>query len=214
MGELDYARLSRVLTRCEELGMEKQTHISVRLAWADLLSEPAATFQAKHRALAAAESAAAKEGAEAKNALAAIEPHYALARSVVQGYRPNQKVPDALKSLPTDTDKRAAIAALLDVLDHHGDEPWARVHLEGDFGRLAPETDRELREWIDSSVALAAAKRERAAAYGPVWEQYVSYKNIVRRAYGPKSKPYQRIHIRFAESDAAADAHPAEVVAE
>jgi hypothetical protein len=212
MADLDYGRLSRVLTRCNELAAAEDTHISVRLAWTDLLQSPAEAYQARHHALVAAESGAAKEGAEAKRALVTIDPLYGLARSVVQAYLPEQKVPDPLKSLTTDTDKKAAITALLDILDDHPDEPWAAVHLDGEFARLAPETERELDEWIGSSSALAKAKLERAAAYGPAWEQYLAYKNIVRRAYGAKSKQYRRIHVRFTENEATADANPAEAV--
>lgn len=196
MAELDYDRLLRVLTRARELGEVAGGNASVRLAFTDLLNAPAGVYVAAHGALVTAESTGKKESSEAAKALADFDLPYSLARMVVRAYLPSEVLPDTLKALPTDTDRKNAIVKVRNVLEEHSSAPWAQTLLTGDFGTKANDVIREVSEWITANGTLDAAVKARAAAYGPAYEQYLSFKGIVRQAHGASSQQYQRIHIR------------------
>ena len=196
MAEIDYDRLVRVLTRCKELGETAGGNPSVTLAWTDLLTNPAAAYFAAHAGLTSAESAARKERGEASRALADFDLAYSLARMVVRAYLPTEVLPDTLKVLSTDTDRKNAIVKVRNVLEEHRDQPWARTLLEGEFGQKADDVIREVTEWIAANEALDKGEKGRAAAYGPAYEKYLAFKAIVRLAHGPTSVQYERIHIR------------------
>jgi hypothetical protein len=209
VADLDYARLQRVLTRSQELGEPADAHANLKLAWNDLLKAPATVYLAAYDKLIAAESAANKEGAEARKALAQFDQPYAAARAMVRGYLPNEVLPDTLKSLPTDTDRKNAIIHLRNVLEAQGDAtPWAKAQLDGTFGANAADVIREVSEWIDANGDVADAVTARATAYGPAYEKYLAFKNIVRTTHGPSSHEYRRIHIRAGADDTAAATDP------
>jgi hypothetical protein len=114
---------------------------------------------------------------------------------------PHLVLPETLKSVRTDTDKMDAIESLQEVLEANGAAGWAQDLLGGDFGRLAPDTIREIDEAIQVDASLAAARRARAQAFGPAHEAYLSFKRLVRAACGPTSRDYRRIHIRSMEAE-------------
>lgn len=200
---LDHPTFARILTRCHELGTQDGTDPAVRRVHADLLAPRASRYQAAHTALPGAETEARTERSEAHTALLAVDKPYRAARAIARAYVPTLTVPETLKTLSTDTDQAAAIQVLLDILDTRGeDEAWAREQLEGEFGRLAPIAVREMSEHTAASTALLKAREARATAYGPAWEQYLAFKNVVRHTYGAKSPEYRRIHVgRGAERD-------------
>jgi len=90
----------------------------------------------------------------------------------------------------------AAIEELFEVLETNAAEPWAKALLDGDFGKLAPETVREIDEANRADATVAAARKARAEAYGVAYDQYLSFKRVVRSACGPTSREYHRIHLR------------------
>lgn len=202
MADLDYERLQRVLTRSAELGTSEDAHANIKLAYNDLLKGPADAFLAAFKKLIAAESAANKEGAEAHAALASFDQPYQAARAMAKGYLPNEVLPDTLKSLATDTDRKNAILRLRSLLEAHQDAPWAKAQLDGPFGAKAADVVREVTEWIAANADLSGAVTTRASAYGPAYEQYLTFKNIVRTTLGSASHQYRRIHIRAGASDA------------
>ncbi len=116
MAELDYDRLNRVLTRSGELGAAPDGNPSVTLAYTDLLGAPAAAYQAAHAGLVNSESSAHKESGEAKRAVADFDLAYSLARMVVRAYLPSEVLPDTLKALTTDTDRKNAIVKVRNVM--------------------------------------------------------------------------------------------------
>jgi hypothetical protein len=196
MAELDYDRLVRVLTRSKELGEAAGGNASVTLAYTDLLRAPATAYLAAHDRLTRAESAAKKESSEAATAIASFDLPYSLARMVIRGYLPSEVLPDTLKALATDTDRKNAIIKIRNVLEEHRAEPWALTLLTGDFGTRADDVIREVTEWIAANGDLDEGVKARAAAYGPAYEQYLAFKGIVRQAHGASSTQYERIHIR------------------
>ena len=197
MADLDYARLQRVLTRAAEIGEPTDAHPNLKLGWDGLLKGPAQTYLAAYDKLIKAESAAKKEGAEANTALTDFDQPYASARAMVRGFLPNEVLPDTLKSLATDTDRKNAIIHLRNALEAQGDATaWAKAQLDGPFGTHAADVIREVSEWIDANGAVADAVTARAAAYGPAYEKYLAFKNIVRTTHGRSSHQYRRIHIR------------------
>ena len=200
--EIDYSTFNRVLTRAEEVANEPDVNASVKRVYDERTREPATTFRSAHDALASAENAAAKEGTEARAALKAIDAPYRLARSVAFSYVPTLTLPTTLKQHPTDTDKMNAIRGLLRELDERDEsEPWAAEQLAGDFGRLAPDTIREVEEWIQANKDLQRARDARIASVALAHERFVAFKNVVRQAYGSKSRQYKRIHLRSAADD-------------
>ena len=118
-----------------------------------------------------------------------------------------RSVPETLKSQPTYTDKKLAVERLLDAIDDHPDAPWAKTLLEGEFGKRAPLVIKEIDEATAADRNLMSARNERAKAYGPTYEAYLSFKRVVRSALGPASKEYRSIHIR---SNGSIEDDPAE----
>ena len=200
---LDHPTFARILTRCHELATTAGADPAVRRVYEERLQPLATKYLAAHAALPAAETAASTERTEAAAALQAIDKPYRTARAIARAYVPTLTVPETLKVLTTDTDQAGAIQALLDILDARGDsEAWAREQLEGEFGRLAPIAVREMNEHTAASTTLSKARDARATEYGPTWERYIPFKNVVRHTYGPSSPEYRRIHVgRGAERD-------------
>lgn len=196
MGAIDHKRFFRVLARCQELGTAADARPVVARVYADVLKSPADAFLAAHKTVAAGESAAAKEESEASAALESIDKPYREARAVALAYVPTLKVPDTLKRQPTDTDKVTAIEDLLDAIDDHVGTAWADEILSGEFGKRAPLAIKEVSESVEANKGLGSTKQARAAAYGPAYEKYLSFKRVVREVHGPASKEYKRIHLR------------------
>lgn len=211
---LDYERFERILTRCEELGNDPTADRSIRRVFQDLLAAPAKVFLDAHAALEKAEAVAKKEGAEAVAALETIDPLYLKARAVADAYVKDSPIPRTLKSLRTDTDRKNALVEMLELLDEHdgddeageggGDDAgnWAKDLMTSEpgeppsFGELAPQVIQELVEWIAANLVVDEAEDARAKAYGPAYEAYLKFKNVVRNTYGKSSLRYRRIHVR------------------
>jgi hypothetical protein len=193
---IDYERFARVVTRCIEVANEPGANPVVVSVFKETLADPAAAYLAGELAVSTAMTSFAKENREALDALVSLDGPYRVARSAVMAILPETKLPDTLKSQPTDTDKLNAIDRLIDLIDDHIGKEWADTLLQGEFGTMAPKASQELTESIAANKGLSKAKTERAAAYGPTYEKYLRFKHVVRNAYGPGSKQYRRIHIR------------------
>jgi hypothetical protein len=189
-----------VLLRCAEVASEDGAKKSVAMVHNDRLKDPAGKFLTAQDAVTKAEGAWAKENAESLAALADLDQPYQETLAVVSAYLPHEVLPATLKALPTDTDRLKAIGDLVDLLDLNQSEAWATEQLGGDFGTRAPQAVTELEESIVANKACSKARDERAGAYGLAYERYLAFKKVVRAAYGPTSKQYQRIHIRSGKS--------------
>ncbi len=210
MGSIDYGRFNRILLRCAEVAAEPGMKASVVRVYDDTLKVAADQFHEAYDSVAKAESSFNKENREAIEALTALDAPYREARSVIKAYAPETVLPETLKVLRTDTDKLDAIEKLVDVLDDHSGEPWADELSQGEIGKKAAATVKELNESIAANKALAAARDARASTYGPAYERYLRFKRVVRDALGAKSAQYKRIHIRAnaGADDAAPETRP------
>lgn len=194
---IDYFRFDRILSRCGELAARPDVDVSVKRVHDERLVSEAAAFRAAHKAVKDADEKASSERGQALDALAKIDQPYRQARAVALQYVTDLAIPDTLKSLDTDTDRRDAIRDLQALLDDHDDAPgWAKDLTDGEFGRLAPDAIREIDEWIAANGDLETATNARAAAYGPAYERYLGFKDVVRQTYGSSSIHYRRIHVR------------------
>jgi len=193
---IKYKLFGRLLLRADEVASQSGISAVVTRVHGDVLKGPATAFLTAEAALTTAISAQSKESGEAKAALAKIDKSYGVARAAAMAYQPHLVLPETLKSVPTDTDKMDAIETLLEVLEVHANEGWAKELLDGEFGKLAPEAVREIDEGMRADATLSAARSARSAAYGPAYDAYLSFKRVVRAACGPKSREYHRIHVR------------------
>jgi hypothetical protein len=193
---IDYERFARVLSRSIEIAAEPEVNPVVVAIFKETLDAEATAYLVKEAAVSDAMTSFAKENREALSALSALDTPYRVARSALLAVLPDTQLPDTLKSLPTDTDQLTAISRLIDLIDDHAGKPWADALLEGDFGASAPKAIKELNESIVANKALSKARTARAEAYGPTYEKYILFKQVVRNAYGPGSKQYRRIHLR------------------
>jgi hypothetical protein len=202
---IDYERFARVILRTIEIADEPGANAIVVTVFKETLADAAAAYLAAEAAVSTAMTAFAKENREALDALASLDAPYRVARSTVSAILPETNLPDTLKSQPTDTDQLKAIARLLDVIDDHVGKEWADALLTGEFGMKASQTSLELSESIATNKALSKARSDRAAAYGPTYEKYLRFKQVVRNAYGPGSKQYRRIHLRASPGAASSE---------
>jgi len=196
MAAIDFGRMERVLTRCEELAQQAETATSVKTVYRDLLAPLCKEYLEAHRAIAAAETSFAKENREAIEHLDALDQPYREARSVYVMYFPDAVLPGTLKVQATATERKNAIAYLLDLVDDHIGEKWADELLAGPFGQKAAQVIQEVDEATLASTQLSEARTRRANAYGRAYETYLAFKNVVRNTHGPKSPQYRRIHLR------------------
>ena len=196
MASIDHSRFVRILERCSEIAKQSGLQPIVAVTYNDSLKSAADAFRAAHAAVAKKEMAWGKENGQALEALRSFDRAYTTARAAAKAFVPAPRVPETLKSLPTDTDKKLAVETLLDVIDDHPQETWAKTLLEGEFGLRAPVVVKELEEAIEANKQLSAARTERAKLYGPAYEKYLPFKRVVRSACGSTSREYQRIHLR------------------
>ena len=193
---IDYGRFGRIVSRCIEIADEPDANPVVLSVFKEKFAAQATAYLASDVAVSTAMTAFGKENREALDALASLDGPYRVARAAVAAVLPGTDLPDTLKSQPTDTDQLNAITRLLDVIDDHSDKAWADTLLKGEFGTKAPLTIQEITESITANKGLSKARSDRAAAYGPTYELYLGFKQVVRHAYGPGSKQYRRIHLR------------------
>jgi hypothetical protein len=159
--------------------------------YTERLAPRSSAYRAADAALVAADAAAKKERQQADSAVTQIEAPYKLARSIVRARVKELEVPETLAALHTDTDRKLAIGELL----------------ADDFGTMAPEAIREIDESVLASASLKGAAEARAAAAGPAYEEYLSFKAAVLAGMGRKSAAYQRLTRRI-RSSAGDDAEP------
>ncbi|MCU0689902.1 MAG: hypothetical protein MUF54_00740 [Polyangiaceae bacterium] len=191
----------RLLKRSEELANQAGTPAIVARVYKERVEGPANAFLSANDTLRTVLGDNSKENAEAASALKAIDKPYSVARCAALAYMPHLVLPETLKAVRTDTDKMDAIESLQEVLEANGAAGWSQDLLGGDFGRLAPDTIREIDEAIQADASLTAARRARAQAFGPAYEAYLSFKRVVRAACGSVSREYRRIHMRSTESE-------------
>ncbi|MBI4914583.1 MAG: hypothetical protein HY825_01935 [Acidobacteria bacterium] len=193
---INYSRFARLLERAKDLGTDAAAKPSVKRCWVDVLSADAEAFLLANKAMVGAETRRTKERREAGDALDKLDQPYREARAVCLAHAPDQVLPETLKAAPTDTDKKDAILTLVDILDDDPQATWAKDVLEGAFGLSAAKVVTELDEARAADGQFAAAQGARAAAFGPAYEKYVRFKNVVRQAHGASSYEYRRIHLR------------------
>ncbi len=208
MAAMEYAKMARMLTRCAEIAEDAMVKPLVKTTYLGILESPAVSFLNAERAVMKAESAYAKEAAEANAALETLDQPYREARSVVKAFVPTTNVPATLKQLPTDTDRLVAIETLVDVVDDYETTTWASELLNGPFGQKAVATMTEFEEAIAANKRLGEARTTRAAAFDPAYEAYLRFKRVVRDAYGATSVEYKRIHLRGSPNGEAEAAPP------
>lgn len=208
MPSIDFSRMTRIATRLLELAEDPNVKPIVKSVYDDRTRAAIDDYLAADGAIAAAESAARKEGRDATEALAKIDQPYREARAVAVAYLPHQTLPETLKAQPTDTDRKNAIETLLDAVDDHVGQTWADQILAGPFGQNAGPVIQELNEAIAANTGLSEARDRRAKAFGLAYERYLAFKNVVRNAYGSKSPQYRRIHLRADGTVAAEGTEP------
>ncbi|MDC0749069.1 hypothetical protein [Polyangium mundeleinium] len=140
----------------------------------------------RNKTVVAGENTAAKERSEAAAAPESLDELYREARAVASAYSP----PEAARypeEAVTDTNKITAIENLPDAIDDHVGTAWANDLLGGEFGKLAPQAIQD-GEPVTANKALGNANQARAAAYGPAYEKYLSFKHVVREVHRPASR--------------------------
>jgi hypothetical protein len=193
---IDHVRFHRVASRCVEVAEEQDAPPVLVEVYKTSVEQPLQKYLSASTAVQDAWSHASAQGAEASEALAALDGPYRVARSATAAVVRNVKLPDTLKAQPTDTDKQNAIERLLDVINQYAGQPWADVLLTGEFGQKGAAALKEVGEAIEADKALQKARSARAQAFGPAWKAYRSFKRLVRDALGASSKQYRRIHVR------------------
>jgi len=171
-------------------------HKSVVHIHNDTLASPGEAFSKAHAAVIANESSWARDSREAREALERFDRPFRMARSALLAYDPDRKLPDPLKSQPTDTDKLVAIEDVYAAVKAHAGKGWADELLQGEFGALAQESSAALRATIATAKALAKAREDRMSAYTLAYDRFIAFKRVVRDALGASSPQYRRIHIR------------------
>ncbi len=193
---MSYAMLARYLERADEISRLPGLPAPILRLHGERLAPVASAFRAATAALVEAEASAAKERREAGSAIARIVAPYKLARSIVRAREKSLSLPKTLEALPTDTDRKIAIAELLSRIERSKGEAWADELLADEFARLAPEAIREVDESVHASSARKRAVDARAAAFGPAYEELLGFKAAVLAGMGSASPAYQRLLLR------------------
>jgi hypothetical protein len=196
---INYRVFARMMHRANEVANQAGIPSIIVRVYKERLEGAAQTYLTANAALDTATGLGRKETTEAKAALDAIDKPYAVARAATLAYVPHLVLPETLKAVRTDTDKMDAIETLHEVLEANATAGWAQDLLAGDFGKLAPKTVQEIDEAIHADATLAAARKARAEAYGRAYDEYLSFKRVVRSACGSSSREYRRIHLKSFE---------------
>src|SRR5690606_16591499 len=146
MADVSYDVFARWRERSAEIAAEPDMDPLVALVYNDVLKPYAESYLVLDEAVIKAESAWAKENAEAVAAIDALEGPFKTARATALAYVPTLSVPETLSAQKTDTDKITAIERLIDTVDDHVGTPWADAILAGELGTKGPETVREINE--------------------------------------------------------------------
>ncbi len=198
-----YQILFRLLTRAKEVALEPDISKGIQQVYTNILEPVSKVYLANYEAFTLCRSKAGAARAKAASTLARFEPIYGEVRAIVLAFEPDVALPDTLKSQSTDTDIVTAITALTKIVTSHKAEVWAEDQLKGEFGSLGPKLIAELNESITASKALIKAREARASSYGPAYDKYLSFKQVVRSAMGASSAQYMRLRLRAKPSRAS-----------
>lgn len=199
MAAIDYARVALVLRRCAEIAADSAPTSPITRSYNDVLRASTEAYLAAHDAAASIERGFERENSAIVSAMAALEPSYCAARSIVKQHFPDAGLPDSLTGLSSLFEQAIAAETLLNILDDSViDETWAAREIMGPFGVSAPRVLRELGEAAFASAQLGEASEVRASTYAPAFERHLVFKRVVRQVLGPQSGQYQSIHWRVA----------------
>lgn len=192
---INFTRFNRLASRCKETATKAGVAPVLAAVYQNTSGPPLQGFMTATAAVASAEERYAQATRDTERVLAEMDPLFRSARSALVAVHPTAKVPDTLKSQPTDTDKRDALQGLYDKVHDHQGQPWADSLLQSDFGQKAAPAVAQLDEQIAASKALQEAKAARAIAFGPAWEAFLGFKRLVRDTCGASSHDYRRLCI-------------------
>lgn len=194
---IDYLRFLRMVIRSGDIVERADVIAIVKTVYEHAFKALGTEFIRAHRAIENIEKAYKKERGEGLVILEKIDQPYIEARTAMGIFIKDLALPKTLKTLTTATDKRDAIARMLEILDAHDDEPgWAKDITDGAFGRLALEAIREISEWIKADGDLEKAIRERAAAFAAAYPAFLDFRSQVRASYGTSSVHHRRLIVR------------------
>jgi hypothetical protein len=194
---IDHARFVRVLARAQQLGGRPTVKPIVKTVWAQKLEPAASRYFGAHRRLQDIEKKRDKERGEGLASLVLIQQPYEEARTAMRNFVTDVALPKSLGSLRTATDKRMAIARMLEIVgERRATEQWAADIAEGPFGTLAPAAIREIDEWIEADEEHEEAVRDRAAAYEEAYKLFLGFRQQVAASYGESSIHYRRLVVR------------------
>jgi len=165
--KVEYNVFARFASRCGEIVEEPGVPQVLVAVYQSSSQTRLARFLSAMTAVDDATTRASNATTEVARLLEEMDPLFRIGRSTVAAMIPETKLPDTLKSQPTDTDKRKAIQRLVDIITPHAGQPWSDVLLQGDFGQKATETMQCLNESIEAHNALQKAKHERAQSFQP-----------------------------------------------
>ncbi|MBN2191984.1 MAG: hypothetical protein JW751_04150 [Polyangiaceae bacterium] len=162
---------------------------------APAFTEAAAAFERADAAVRGAQSASAKETAEALAALRPLAQQYDGVRSILAAklgtpYR-------AASAYATPDDLITVCEAIEDELEARQAEPWTTPLLVA----LGPVLDAAVKEQLEGNAAMKAlqkAQADREQAAGTLRPVFVSVRRSVRAAFGRSSREYRELRDRSA----------------
>lgn len=207
---IDYVKFNRLVERIAEIAGAPGVSPVLATVYQHTTMVPLSRFATAHVAV---DNATSRHNLAAKGLETRLEDmsrHSNTALAVLAIVQPQTKLPDPLKSQPTDTDQRQMLQRLLGILGDHAGEAWADALLQGDFGTQAPEYVQFLTDSIQAGNDLQAARKERAESFDPAWQAFVGYKRLVRSFFGPAARQYKRLHVRTVAGGEEDEAPPEE----
>jgi hypothetical protein len=193
-------RMVRSLERAGEVAHDPAVSEGVKLLYDDVLAAKATAFRLAHETVRTAQAAVVRANLKRQQQLAVFASPYALTRVIVLAHDPGAQLPETLKAQATDTDTLVAVSDVLSIVQLHAGEPWAEQLLADSFGTLAPAVKTALEDAIAANKALWIAQRDRADAFGPAYEAFLSFKRAVRADLGASSPHYRRLRTYTAPS--------------
>jgi len=191
--KIAYKPFFRLLTRANEVASQPGMRKSVTQVHAVVFAPVATVYCTNHEAVAVAETKLAEANLALEKTFAVFDGVYRSTRSVALAFYPALKVPETLKTQPTDTDKLNAIKTLVDLVESYPNEDWAKDELAGEFGTLSVTYIAELKHVIACAKTLTNAKQARAALYPEAYEKFLSFRQVVKDTLGNLSIEYRRL---------------------
>jgi hypothetical protein len=193
---VEFAVFARLADRCGEIAGETGAPPVLVTVYQASCAQPLAAYLSAMTAIEDATTRAKNATSGMERMLEDMEQQFRIARCAVTAILPETKLPDTLKSQPTDTDKRRAIERLVEIITPHAGQPWADALLQGEFGQSAGAAVQQLNAAIEAQNALQKAKSDRTAALKPAWDAFLRFKRLVRSTLGSTARQYRRIHLR------------------